>query len=158
MTQSEINRDEKINFLIEENKKYKALSESNKLNENIMSKMKLLQMENIKLQEQNKDSSFLLNKIKLLQEEVEKKKSSVSEEEKKELELLRSDNIRLNIQIKNMKPGGKADPRKASRQTVISNQNKKNEEYKYKKRAEEMKLFLKKRNMYKDYSAWKKRL
>lgn len=156
MTQSEINRDEKINFLIEENRKYKAMSESNKLNENIMSKMKLLQMENIKLQEQNKESSFLLNKIRLLQEQVETK--NLSEEEKEELEILRSENIQLKIQLTNMRPGGKADPRKASRQTIIANQNQKNEEAKYKKKAEEMKFFLKKKDMYKEYSTWKRRL
>ena len=125
-------KDEKINFLIEENRK---LSQNNKINQNVLDKMHSLQLENIEL----------------------KKKISNSEEDLKQLDILRSEVIQLRIQITNMKPGGKADPLTASRQTVISQQNKKNEEGKYKKRAEQMKFFLKKKNIYGEYSIWKKR-
>lgn len=126
-------KDEKINFLIEENRK---LSQNNKINQNVLDKMHSLQLENIEL----------------------KKKISNSEEDLKQLDILRSEVIQLRIQITNMKPGGKADPLTASRQTVISQQNKKNEEGKYKKRAEQMKFFLKKKNIYGEYSIWKKRI
>ena len=161
------NKEDKINFLIEENKKYKAISDNfsqNKnLNDNLLKKLKILQLENIKLQEKNKESSFYLNKIKLLQDEVENLRSSdwSSKEEsssEEELKLLRDEVLYLKIQIKNMRPGGKADPTKAARQTVISNQKEKNESMRYKKKAEEMKFFLKKKDIYKEYSTWKRRI
>ncbi|SVE38819.1 uncharacterized protein METZ01_LOCUS491673, partial [marine metagenome] len=140
-------------------KKFKEISESSKLNENLLQKLKILQLENIKLQEEKKDSSFLLNKIKQLQQQQEASpvpSSGSSSGESEELELLRSEVIKLRIQIKNMQPGGKADPRRAARQTIISSQEQKKTDGRYKKKAEEMKFFLKKKDMYKEYNTWKR--
>ena len=150
------NKDEKINFLVEENRKYKVMAESNQFNNNLLAKLKILQLENIKLQEQNKDPLFYLNKIKLLQEQVENLQSK-----KEEAELLKNEVIKLKIEIKNMQPGGKADPRQVPRQTIISSEARSAEaesSRRYKKKVDEMKFFLKKRKIYGEYNAWKKRL
>ena len=130
---------QKFKLLQEEN----ARLQRNQYNNNMIDKMKSLQMQILEYEKDKKETSSLLNKIRQLQEENKKLISGASQDSLNEENIsLRNEIVKLRIDISKLE----------------KNSIEKNKLSKYKNKIKEYKFFLERKKLKNDYEQWKKRI